>query len=125
MQNRGLRIVALAVLLFSARAPVTAATPLTSEEAAGHVGETSTVCGFVASAKYATSGRGEPTFLNLDRPYPNQLFTVLIWGSDRDAFGQPEVAYRGKRICVTGLIESYRGKPEIIARRPSQIQLSK
>jgi DNA/RNA endonuclease YhcR with UshA esterase domain len=28
---------------------------------------------------------------------------------------------KGKRICVTGFIESYRGKLEIIVRGPDQI----
>lgn len=122
--RRGLRSVALAVFLLGTVAPVVAA-GLSAEEAAGHVGETATVCGVGASAKHATSVRGQPTFLNLDRPYPNQVFTVVIWGSDRAAFGQPEVAYQNKRICVTGLVESYKGKPEIIARRPSQIEVTK
>jgi DNA/RNA endonuclease YhcR with UshA esterase domain len=31
------------------------------------------------------------------------------------------VAFDGKRICVTGLIETYKGKPQIIARDPKQI----
>ncbi|MEI7870236.1 MAG: hypothetical protein WCI11_20325, partial [Candidatus Methylumidiphilus sp.] len=40
-------------------------------EAANHVEEQSTVCGVVVSAKYAISTQGSPTFLNLDKPYPN------------------------------------------------------
>jgi DNA/RNA endonuclease YhcR with UshA esterase domain len=45
----------------------------------------------------------------------------LIWDQDRPKFKAPEVAFLGKRICATGQIESYRGKPEIIATEPSQI----
>ena len=26
--------------------------------------------------------------INLDRPYPNQVFTLLIWGEDRDQVGK-------------------------------------
>ena len=96
-----------------------------ADEAGGHVGERATVCGEVVSAKYATKTSGTPTFLNLDRPYPHQVFTVVIWGSDRSKFGEPEVVYRGKKICVTGLIDSYKGKPEITARTSSQIEISK
>jgi DNA/RNA endonuclease YhcR with UshA esterase domain len=94
---------------------------LSSKEAAEHVGQKATVCGVVVSAKYATSTRGEPTFLNLDEPYPSQLFTVVIWGSNRAAFGKPESVYAHKTICVTGMIEAYKGKPEIVASRPEQI----
>jgi len=63
------------------------------------------------------------TFLNLDKPYPNQIFTVVIWGSDRSKFGTPEVDYKGKRICVTGKITEFRNVPQIIADRPQQIQV--
>jgi hypothetical protein len=55
-----------------------AAASLTPEEAANHVGETATVCGTVASANYAARTRGEPTFLNLDKPYPNHIFTSRL-----------------------------------------------
>lgn len=60
---------------------------LTAAEAKDHVGEVATVCGEVASTHYAATSRGNPTFINLDRPYPNEIFTVLIWGSDRAKFG--------------------------------------
>lgn len=94
---------------------------LTAIEAKDHVGETATVCGVVASARYAASSKGQPTFLNLETPYPKQIFTVLIWGNDRQKFGQPEAEFNGKRICVTGKVSQYRGEPEIIADNPRQI----
>jgi len=67
---------------------------LSATEAKNHVGEKATVCGTVASARYAESTKGQPTFLNLDKPYPHHIFTILIWGSDRRTFE--------KRVCVTG-----------------------
>ena len=86
------------------------------------IGKEKTVCGITASATYAIRSRGKPTFLNLDQPYPNQIFTVVIWGSDREKFkNPPETFFRGKRICVTGIIETYRGKPQIVVRGPEQI----
>lgn len=94
---------------------------LTAAQAKDHVGEHATVCGTVASTRFAGRSRGQPTFLNLDEPYPNQIFTIVIWGSDRPKFGQPEVKYRDKSVCVTGTIASYRGVPEIAASEPSQI----
>ena len=27
--------------------------------------------------------QGQPTFLNLDDPYPKEVFTISIWGSER------------------------------------------
>lgn len=89
-----------------------------------YIGMEKTVCGTVASATYAVRTKGRPTFLNLDQPYPRQIFTVVIWGSDRNKFqNPPESSFRGKRICVTGTIKEFRGKPEIIVRSPDQITL--
>jgi len=53
---------------------------LTPEEASGHVGENATVCGVVASGKFADRSKGQPTFLNLDKAHPNQVFTAVIFG---------------------------------------------
>jgi DNA/RNA endonuclease YhcR with UshA esterase domain len=96
---------------------------LSATEAKDHIGETATVCGNVVSTRYAASTKGQPTFLNLDKPYPNQIFTVVIWGSKRSKFGAPETDYKGKRVCVNGRIAEYRGVPQIVADDPQQIKI--
>jgi micrococcal nuclease len=98
---------------------------ITAAEAKNHIGEKATVCGSVVSTHYAARSKGNPTFLNLDEPYPKQIFTIVIWGSDRDKFGDPETKYRDKQVCVTGKIVSYRGAAEIAANEPSQIEIRK
>jgi len=98
---------------------------ITASEAKDHVGDRATVCGKVASTHYAKSSKGEPTFLNLDEPYPKEIFTILIWGSDRGKFGTPESEYKGLRVCVTGKITTYRGVPEIVAGEREQIEIQK
>jgi hypothetical protein len=95
---------------------------ITAAEAGQHVGRTATVCGVVASGRYAKPTRGRPTFLNLDKPYPDQVFTILIWGENRAKFGTPEQSLLHKRVCVSGSIREYGGKPEIVASEPSQIE---
>ena len=100
--------------------PAVAAT-ISPEGAQAHAGETATVCGTVESAHFAPRSRGQPTFLDFGRPYPNEMFTALIWGSERPKFGEPERTLQGKRICITGPIRLYRGKPEVILSNPSQI----
>jgi hypothetical protein len=45
---------------------------LTTAEATSHVGETATVCGKVVGTRYLESGKGQPTFLNFDKPCPNR-----------------------------------------------------
>ena len=98
------------------------ATTLTAVQAKHHVGETATVCGVVANATFAARSKGLPTFLNLEKPYPEHIFTALIWGSERSQLGQPENTYKGKRICVTGTIKAYRGVPEIVVTDPGQLR---
>jgi hypothetical protein len=95
---------------------------LTPLQAKDHVGENTTVCGVVASATFAARTKGSPTFLNLDQPYPQHIFTALIWGSERPKFGRPEETYKGKRLCVTGTIKAFRGVPEIVVTDPSQLR---
>jgi RecG-like helicase len=96
--------------------PVQAQTKkITPTEAKSHVGEKATVCGTVASARYVDRSKGQPTFLNLDEPYPKQIFTIVIWSNNRAKFDEPEKRYRDKRVCVTGTIKSFRETPEIEA----------
>jgi len=97
------------------------AASLSPEEAARHVGEDATVCGLVASTNYAAKAPAAPTFLDLGNAYPNQIFTAVIFGSDRAKFGEPEHSVRAKQVCVTGKIFLYEGKPEIVLHDPSQL----
>jgi DNA/RNA endonuclease YhcR with UshA esterase domain len=109
----------LPLLLISAS--VSFAAQIGPENAAIYIGQSATVCGVVASAKYAAHSRAQPAFLDMGQPYPNDPFTALIFGSDRAKFGEPETTLAGKPICVIGQVRSYRGKPEIILTAPSQL----
>lgn len=109
-------LAACCVWPFSARAA-----ELAAADAVHHVGETATVCGTVASAKFDNNLRSQPTFLDFDKPYPDEVFTAVIFGSDRNKFGTPETALRDKRICVTGKIQDRNGLPEMILNDPKQL----
>ncbi len=122
MARRTKTLPVLALVLLAV-APALSQKTLTASEAKDHIGEQATVCGKVVSTGYAENSRGKPTFLNLDKPYPEQIFTVVIWDSDRSKFGDPETAYRGKHVCVTGKITAFKGVPEIVASEPSQLKI--
>ncbi len=96
---------------------------ITWDQASAHVGELATITGPTISAVYASDSRGQPTFLNIGKDYPDpDRFTVVIWGDDRDNFPfAPEMEYDSKAICVTGLIETYEGIPQIVAETASDI----
>jgi hypothetical protein len=95
------------------------------DQAGQYVGRSRTVEGPVISTHFASSGNKQPTFLNVGRDYPDPTrFTVLIWGEDRSNFTTvPETAYAGKEICVTGIIQTYKGVPVIIVSYPSVIDV--
>ena len=104
------------------QASLTCSGAVSWQRASSLVGRVATIQGRVAGTRYAASSNGSPTFLNLGVDYPSpSRFTVLIWIENRSAFGRPEVRYRGHTICVHGLVSSYQGVPEIVARSVSQI----
>jgi hypothetical protein len=103
--------------LLSLTMPLLRAQSIAAAEANNHVGETTTVCGKVSGIHTAAGSKGKPTFINFDKPYPSQDFTVMIWDDERAAFGNLE-KYAGRQVCVYGAITMYRGKPEMILRDP-------
>jgi micrococcal nuclease len=89
-------------------------------EANRHAGEVATVCGAVADGRFL--GGDGLTFLNLERPYPNQPFTIVIPISTRRGLrGAPETELRGRHVCVAGKIELHRGTPQIVVHDPAQL----
>jgi DNA/RNA endonuclease YhcR with UshA esterase domain len=127
--RRGLLILSTLIVFFTSQIIISVCLAqenfITAKEAASHIGEVQTICGTVASTKYSTKSKRQPTFLNLDQPYPKQIFTIVVWGSDRGKFPEPpEDLYMGKKICVKGMIKEFRGKPEIIVNDPSQITIA-
>jgi hypothetical protein len=86
------------------------------QQARRSIGEMVRVKASVASAVYARSTNGRPTFLNLGHAYPSRnRLTVLIWGEDRVNFPYaPERMFaRGRTICAQGFVSRYDGVPQI------------
>ncbi|MGH8428673.1 MAG: hypothetical protein ACRES7_11975 [Gammaproteobacteria bacterium] len=50
---------------------------------------------------------------------------IVIPQRDLSRFDPPPASWEGKRICVTGPVKNYRGRPEIIAYGPDQIRIEK
>lgn len=128
--DAGLRLAAILEKYFGHIAAVPAPAALaptatiTPSEAAQHVGETRTVCGKVFGGRYLENANGAPTLINLGADYPDNPFTLVIYGSDRGHLSYPpEVYLKGKTICVTGLIKLFKGKPEIIVTKEDQIRV--
>ncbi len=79
--------------------------------------------GFVANVYRS---RKNNIFLHFEKPYPNQCFSAVIFSYYLHKFIQtPEIDYEGKIVRVRGKIQEYKGKPEIILKEPSQIEVRK
>jgi DNA/RNA endonuclease YhcR with UshA esterase domain len=61
------------------------------------------------------------TLMNLGAAYPDQLMTVVLRG---DAIAMAS-ELDGKTIKVTGKIELYREKPEIVVKDAKMIEIAK
>ena len=94
-------------------------------EAAQHEGETITVCGKV-SGTHITKGDKKVIYINLDKPYPNNPFTIVIFEKSSENFDYNPLEFlKNKNICVSGKVSFYRDKPQIVANKQSQILIQK
>jgi hypothetical protein len=111
-----MRLTLIAVFMSAALPFAAQAQTITPKQAADHVGQHETVCGTISGEHTAYRSRGTPTFINLDKPYPNQDFTIVVWGDDRASVGRLPVS---GQLCVKGYIKEYRGVPEVELRNQS------
>ena len=94
------------------------------DQALKFVGKQAVVCGQVMNTLYDPKHPKKVTILNLDRAYPNHIFTIVIYGEYRSKFAKPpEVNYRGKRVCVSGTVSTFQGRARMLVDRPEQIKL--
>ena len=86
------------------------------QDAAQHYNENVNVCAKVFGIKALDN----LTLVNLGAAYPNQPLTIVL----RDAARDIGPGLDGKNICVTGMVVSYRNKPEIVVTDPKMITAS-
>ena len=91
----------------------------TPDQAKDHVGEFATVEGRVVEVNESGAGN---VFVNFGSPYPFNTFTTFVSASDaRWFFNLPRL--KGATVQVTGDIRFYKGKPEIVLTKPSQLRV--
>ncbi|MCO5230697.1 MAG: DNA/RNA non-specific endonuclease [Chitinophagales bacterium] len=95
-----------------------------TKQAIYFVGTECNVCGKVVGTRYNKNTSTGITYVNFDEPYPNSPFSVVVFGKDRVNFTyEPEVYLNGKLICIKGLVQLYKGKPQIVATNEKQFSL--
>jgi hypothetical protein len=104
--------------------PVYAQDNVTPSEALQFRNQFTTVCGKAVQGIYMPELDNKPTFIYLDKPYPDQIFEIVISGSTRGQFGRvPEVLYPGRNVCATGVVIDFLGVPQILVDQPGQISV--
>jgi hypothetical protein len=82
------------------------------------IGDSVSIC----SKVYGVKSLENETFINLGAPYPESPLTLVIFTKDIQNFKATiESLYADKNICVTGVIQLYKNKPEMIVSSPNQI----
>ena len=88
-------------------------------DAANYYGQKKTVEGKIV----ASNNTGKVCFLNFHTNW-KKYFTAVIFSSDFKKFpAHPEEHYLNRKVRVYGLIKEYQGKPEIILKSPTQIEI--
>ena len=84
-------------------------------------GKKHNVCGKVVSTKKTASGH---VFINLDKQFPNQIFSISIFESNMVNFDYaPEVYLMNKEVCFKGEIGEFNGTSSMVIDNGKQVKL--
>jgi hypothetical protein len=75
--------------------------------------DAASLCGTVIAARDALELRGKPVFLTLGRADDGQDLTAVMLGENGARF-RSLAGLIGRRICVTGRVRSFFGKPRML-----------
>ena len=85
-----------------------------ANEAISKINEVVKVCANIVEVHEFKKGY----YLNLDRPYPNEPVSVVVW-NDKISYLSKDKSFLslssiiGKNICITGKVSEYRGRTQI------------
>jgi len=92
------------------------------EEVKNHIGDSVRVGGNIYGIKVFEDDNKKPTlaFINLGADSPNQLLTIAVYpeGFKNTDWAFPDERFKGDFATVTGKVELYKGKPQIVVRSP-------
>jgi DNA/RNA endonuclease YhcR with UshA esterase domain len=113
-----MRAFVLALGLVLTALPAVAET-IQPSDAPRHLGQSVTVEGTVSEVH--TDDRSGITFINMGGRYPDQAFTGVIFADDVDKFPNVD-SLTGRVVDITGRVQSYKGRLEIIITDPAQLK---
>ncbi len=106
-----------------APAGATCGNPLPWQQARANIGRTVAVVGPLMNVTTPTPGtfNGDPTWIAVGGVYPStERLSVVIWGDNKNEFPGVSSRLAGLSVCIIGLIEIFRGTPQIEMRTASQ-----
>jgi DNA/RNA endonuclease YhcR with UshA esterase domain len=115
---RAMRALVLAVGLALTATTSAVAETIQPSDAPQHLGQSVTVEGTVSEVYTARSG---VTFIDMGGRYPDQAFTGVIFADDSDKFPNVD-SLTGKVVDITGRVQSYKGRLEIILNDAAQLK---
>lgn len=102
---------------------ISAQSQISIDSVSAYVGKTVKVCDRVAGT-FVTKGEKPVTYLNLGADYPKSKLTIVIFQKDLQHFSFiPSDHYKGQNVCVSGEISVYKERPQIVVKKPEQIEL--
>ena len=88
------------------------------KDAPNYVGKKVTVCTRVVAIKSSDA----ITQISLDEKFPNSPLTVIVFAKNYSKFPNSlEQLFLNQDVCLKGVVEIYKGKPQIILESPTQI----
>lgn len=103
--------------------PVRCDEPVAWDRAAQAVGQSAAVVGPVAEVTRAADVGGQPTFLNLGAPHPEQpRFDVVVYDDIAARFEEPLTGLTGETVCAIGEVRERDGVPQTIIDAPPQLR---
>ena len=110
----------LTALFCLATFPVFAQKEIKIDDAKNHVGDTVKICTKIYGGKFLE--KDTLTLLNAGAYYPDAPLTIVIRADARKEFNtDPVTYYKGLEVCITGKIELFKDKPQIVINTKSQI----
>jgi DNA/RNA endonuclease YhcR with UshA esterase domain len=94
-------------------------TKISPSKAKNNIGKEVIIAGKIEQVVQSSGGN---YFFNMGGKFPHNKFTAVIFKSDAKKFGRLN-NYEGKNVEITGKIQKYNGKPEIILNSLSQIKI--
>jgi DNA/RNA endonuclease YhcR with UshA esterase domain len=85
-----------------------------------HVGQPVTVEAAITDVHVAA--KSGATFIDMGGEFPDNNFVAVIFADDAAKFPNAS-ALEGKTVTITGTVQMYQGKPEIVLKSASQLKM--